>query len=248
MAFMNQKASITTRLPQLQNLIKRDPPAYKVEFLLQLKHFESELAIFQLRPTKDSDRFTDLVTFMSHVAACYKEECVHIPLALLELLEKNASTLHIEVRSKLLQALILLRNKLMIDPIILLKLSFKLFSVPDKTLRASLGDYIFHDIKTININKRNEKMNRGIQAMLFGVVAEDTTIAARKTVEILAELYRRRVWVDGRTVNVIASACTSSMTRVVVVALQFFLGIETKMNEDDDEEKASTVKEVTSAL
>ena len=34
-----------------------------------------------------------------------------------------------------------------------------------------------------------------------------------------------RVWVDSRTVNVIASACTSTMTRVVVAALQFFLGM-----------------------
>ena len=33
-----------------------------------------------------------------------------------------------------------------------------------------------------------------------------------------------RVWVDARTVNVIASACTSTMNRVVVAALQFFLG------------------------
>ena len=29
---------------------------------------------------------------------------------------------------------------------------------------------------------------------------------------------------DARTVNVIASACTSTMNRVVVAALQFFLG------------------------
>lgn len=224
MATMTQKSSMTSRLPQLQNLIKRDPPSYREEFLLQLKHFESELAIFQLRPTKDSDRFTELVTFMSHVSVCYKDDCARIPLALLELLEVHAATLHLEVRSKLFQSLILLRNKGMIDPIILLKLSFKLFSVPDKTLRTSLGDYIFNDIKTINVNKRNEKLNRGVQAMLFGVVADDTTIAARKTVEILAELYRRRVWTDSRTVNVIASACTSSTTRVVVAALQFFLG------------------------
>ena len=192
MALMASKSSLTSRLPQLQNLIKRDPPSYRDEFLSQLTHFESELSIFTLRPTKHSDRFTDLVTFMSHVCVCYKDDCASIPIALLELLETHAATLHLDVRSKLLQALILLRNKGMIDPIVLLKLAFKLFSVPDKALRTSLGDYIFNDIKTINVNKRNEKLNRGVQAMLFGVVAEDTTIAARKTVEILAELYRRR--------------------------------------------------------
>jgi protein SDA1 len=132
----------------------------------------------------------------------------------------------------------------MIEPLVLLKLAFKLFSVPDKTLRSSLGEYIFNDIKSINANKRNEKLNKNVQAMLFGIVAEDTTVAARKTVLLLAELYRRRVWTDARTINVIASACTSSVTRVVVAALNFFLGIEMKMSEDEDEEKNAVVKEV----
>jgi len=159
-------------------------------------------------------------------------------------LEQHATTLHLDVRSKLFQALILLRNKGMIDPLILLRLAFKLFSVPDKTLRASLGEYIFNDIKSINANKRNDKLNRNVQAVLFGIVAEDTTVAARKTVLLLSELYRRRVWTDARTINVIASACTSPVTRVVVVAINFFLGIETKMSEDEDEEKSGTVKEV----
>ena len=241
---MNKKVAVTTKLPQLQNLIKRDPAAYRDEFLMQKRHFDSELEIFKMRPTKDCDRFTELISFMSHISSCFPEECKEVPLALLHLLESHALTLHFEVRMKLLQGLILLRNKSMIDPLILLKLSFKLFAVPDKTLRSSLGDYIFNDIKSINSNKRNEKLNRNVQAMLFSIVEEDTTIAARKTVELISELYRRRVWTDGRTVNVMATACTSSVTRVVVAALQFFLGIEVKMNEDEDLDKQAGVREI----
>jgi len=244
MALMTGKPLVTSKLPQLQNLIKRDPAAYKDEFMMQKRHFDSELEIFKLRPTKDSERFTELVTFMSHVASCYASDCAEVPVALLSLLEQHATTLHLDVRSKLFQALILLRNKGMIDPLILLRLAFKLFSVPDKTLRVSLGEYIFNDIKSINANKRNDKLNRNVQVVLFGIVAEDTTVAARKTVLLLSELYRRRVWTDARTINVIASACTSPVTRVVVVAINFFLGIETKMSEDEDEEKSGTVKEV----
>ena len=47
-----KKVSVTLKLPQLQNLIKRDPEGYKEEFLMQKKHFESEVEIFKLRPTK----------------------------------------------------------------------------------------------------------------------------------------------------------------------------------------------------
>jgi protein SDA1 len=236
---MKQRVSVTLKLPQLQNLIKRDPAAYKDEFLMQKRHFDSELDIFKLRPTKESERFTELVTFMSHVAACYKEECVNLAPSIMELLETHATILHTDVRAKLLQALIMLRNKGMIDPLNLIRLAFKLFSVNDKTLRLSLVEYIFNDIKTINHQKQNDKLNRSIQAFLFSIVEDDTTVTARKTVEILCELYRRKVWTDARTVNMLGKACLSQSTRVSVAAINFFLGIETKMHEDEDEEKVA---------
>jgi protein SDA1 len=237
MAHMNKRVAVTLKLPQLQNLIKRDPASYKDEFTMQKRHFESELEIFKLRPTKESERFTELVTFMSHVAVCYKEECENLAPSVMELLETHANILHTDVRAKLLQACIMLRNKGMIDPLNLIRLAFKLFSVNDKTLRSSLVEYVFNDIKTINQQKQNDKLNRSIQAFLFSIVEDDTTITARKTVEILCELYRRKVWTDARTVNMLGKACLSQSTRVCVAAINFFLGIETKMHEDEEEEK-----------
>jgi hypothetical protein len=127
----------------------------------------------------------------------------------------------------------------MIDPLLVIKLSFRLFAVNDKTLRISLGDYIVNDIKLINQKKQNEKLNRAIQALLFGIVSEEIAVTAKKSVEILAELYRKKIWTDARTVNVIGSACMSPLGKVMVAAVHFFLGIETKMQEDDEEEKVS---------
>jgi len=173
---------------------------------------------------------------MSHVASYHKELCAELPMQLLELVETHATTFHPDVRAKLFQALILMRNRGLPDPLLLIKLSFKLISVPDKTLRENLGEYIFNDIKTININKNNDKLNRNIQALLFNIVSEDATLAARKTVEILSDLYRKRIWTDARTVNVLACACTSNATRVMVAGIHFFLGIESKMMEDEEEQ------------
>jgi hypothetical protein len=47
--------------------------------------------------------------------------------------------------------------------------------------------------------------------------------------------YRRGVWTDARTVNVIASACLSSEPRLIVACLKFFLGVDGE-NADDDED------------
>ena len=70
MAQIRAKVDLALKLPQLQNMIKRDPESYKEEFDMQRRRYENELEIFKLRPTMDSERFTDLVTFMSHVIIC----------------------------------------------------------------------------------------------------------------------------------------------------------------------------------
>ena len=110
---------------------------------------------------------------MAHISFCYKQECAELPLSLIDLLETNANMLHREVREKLFQAIILLRNKDMIDPVLVIKLCFKLLSLTqDKTLRTSLGDYLFNDIKTINQKSQNHALNHRVQALLFNIVKE----------------------------------------------------------------------------
>ena len=89
----------------------------------------------------------------------------------------------------------------------------------------------------MNQKKHNDKLNRSIQALLFQVVAEDGGVTARRTVALLSELYRRRIWTDARTVNVLGQACISPSVRVSVAAVSFFLGIQAKMDEDDEEER-----------
>jgi protein SDA1 len=53
---MNKKVALVMKIPQLQNLIKRDPTAYKEEFMMQKRHFDNEMEIFKLHPTKNAER------------------------------------------------------------------------------------------------------------------------------------------------------------------------------------------------
>lgn len=62
-------ALLSSNLPQLQNLIKRDPIAYKEEFLQQWNHYKSILNIFQANPVEQSEQFQDMITFISQVWA-----------------------------------------------------------------------------------------------------------------------------------------------------------------------------------
>lgn len=58
---------LTSNLPQLQNLIKRDPKAYQEEFLQQWNHYNSIRNIFMLNPSEHASHFRELITFISQV-------------------------------------------------------------------------------------------------------------------------------------------------------------------------------------
>jgi hypothetical protein len=69
---------LTANLPQLQNLIKRDPKAYKEEFLQQWNHYNSIRQIFHMSPDEQAQHFRELVAFISQVRAV-KRLLVHMP-------------------------------------------------------------------------------------------------------------------------------------------------------------------------
>lgn len=80
----------------------------------------------------------------------------------------------------------------------------------------------------MNRERHDEATNRGLQSFLYTMVADPSAVAAKRSLDVLIELFRRKVWTDARTVNVIATALTSPRTKLLVAALRFFLGIGDK--------------------
>lgn len=66
---MGRGILLTANLPQLQNLIKRDPTAYKEEFLQQWNHYNSIRQIFQINPDEQAQHFREFVTFIAQVSS-----------------------------------------------------------------------------------------------------------------------------------------------------------------------------------
>ena len=63
-------------LNRLQDNIKRDPSAYYDEFLLQHRHFVSELELFSLNPSSPSPMLGPQLTFMGQVRC---RNLLHLP-------------------------------------------------------------------------------------------------------------------------------------------------------------------------
>jgi len=63
--------------------------------------------------------------------------------------------------------------------------------------------------------------------------------------DVMIELYKRNIWHNEKTVNVLSTALFSKVTKISVAALRFFVGRDEENEEeddsDDDEETVSRI-------
>ncbi|CAL8470003.1 g9545 [Coccomyxa elongata] len=228
----------------LQANIKRDPDGYADEFKLQFRHYKASLEIFNLKPSKESREFAELVHFIAQVSQCYPKDTQGFTAEVIQLLDTHYALLDPALRRGLVKALILLRNKGQLTPTELHPLFFRLFRCQDKDLRQMLFRHIIADIKSANQKQRNERLNRSLQNFLYGCLANEGEAAAKPALAVLTELWRRQVWRDARTANVIASAALHESPRILLAAVKFFLGQDEASEDGDDDVDGEGVKAV----
>ena len=152
----------------------------------------------------------------------------------MSVLDTHATVLNPEMRMSLVKALMMLSSKKLVPSQQLLPLCFKLFRVHDKELRKLVYQHIVQDIKRHNTGKKNLGLNKHMQNYMFTMLQDASEIAQKKSLDVMIDLYRRGIWKDAKTVNVIAQACLSE-GKVVAPALRFFID-PNNLNPEDDEE------------
>jgi len=220
-------------LLELQSRCKRDPAGYREDFLMQLEHFNALHAVFSsssshvgtgVSSSKDHENFGDLVSFISHVHMVYKSESSWFPSLLLALIDQHFMRLDVSLRRRLVAALILLRNRNCVSVNQALPIFFKLFRCADKQLRALVFKHVVADVKLANKGKKNEAYNRVVRQFLRDAVRDENPVAAKKALAIVTELYRRNIWNDAKSVNLVVEACFHQHPKILVAGLKFFLG------------------------
>jgi protein SDA1 len=113
------------------------------------------------------------------------------------------------------QALMLLRNRGLIASLPLLRVFFDLFRVRDKSLRELVFQHIVHDVRAVNKERRDEATNRALQVgadnrvnsvdgcvnggrtylqtHMYAMLASDSDVVAKRSLDVMVELYRRQV-------------------------------------------------------
>ncbi|CAD5191182.1 unnamed protein product [Musa acuminata subsp. malaccensis] len=162
-----------------------------------------------------------------------------------DLLRVDSRALPSSLRCHLVQALILLVNRKIIDIEETLELFMDIQILGDRTLRKLAFSHVVDNIQRMNQKHKNEAKNRKLQNILFLMLQGEEEQRAKRSLVILCDLHRRRVWFDDRTANAICTACFHSSSRIMISALSFLLGYE-QIEEEDDSEASSSEDDTTS--
>ncbi|WYZ37094.1 hypothetical protein EsH8_II_000600 [Colletotrichum jinshuiense] len=225
----------------LQYKIRRDPRSYEENFLQQWGQYESQREVFLVSPTtatKDyTESFHNLVDLIAHTADLYPKHAAAFPDDLKAILLQHHEVLHPELREKIVGSLALLRKKEVIDSTSLLTTLFPiLVSSPSKTLRTTLFQRILSEMRNSNSKATNHPLNRTIQTVLYNLVTADrSSPKAVWAVKLTRELWKRQIWSDAKTVDVMKEACLSDNEKVAVGAVRFFLGGDKEREELEDD-------------
>ncbi|XP_042501682.1 protein SDA1 homolog isoform X2 [Macadamia integrifolia] len=119
-----------------------------------------------------------------------------------------------------------------------LALFMELQTLGDRAIRKLAFSHVVHSIRRMNQKHKNEANNRKLQNILFAMIQQEDESKAKRSLTVLCDLHRRRVWFDDRTANAICTACFHSSSRIMIAALSFLLGFE-KIEADDGEGSSS---------
>lgn len=62
--------------------------------------------------------------------------------------------------------------------------------------------------------------------------------ASKRSLQVMIQLYRKWIWNDENTVNVIAEACLHNKTKICVAAVKFFIVMEYDDESDDADDSS----------
>lgn len=247
MAKKRRCAVLPTNIILLQNVVRRDPELYREEFLQQYAHYESLRDIFLMNPLAEDkdDQFADLIGFVGAVCLCYPKETANFPNELKEILTTNHRDLLPDLREKIIQTLTMLRNKDVILLEMLIQTLFPLLTIylrggfaagqNVKALRKQIYLTLVALLKNVNTPAKNQKLNRQTQALLFNLLEQRDPQGLWAT-KLTRELWRRGIWDDSRTVEIMTQAALHPDTKVAISGVKFFLGADKERQDMFDDQ------------
>lgn len=237
----NGEASMDADLTVLQERCRKDADSYREDYLAQQNHYLSLLAAASLQPSDAPTRLPDVASFIASTAALYGPEAASaVTTPTIALLAEAAGAMQPATRRALVRTLALLRSRGAADARDVIPLFFRLLECEDKVLRRMLHGHILADVK--RMQARGDAGRRNLQAFLYGMVVEPNEVLVKRSLIVLIDLFRKRIWHDARTANVIGSCLFHDAPSVALISAKFLLDSESKAagdesSDSDDEDQ-----------
>ena len=154
------------------------------------------------------------------------------------MLQQYYSILHAEVRMTLVTCLKVMRGKDNVPATAVLPVFLKLFKCKDKGLRKYLHSCVITDLKQLNKDSKNHVINKKLQNFILGLLQDPNEDSARRSLNVMIELYKRHIWNDDKTVNAIWQGVEHSNPKIVAAACKFFLILDYDHNSDSESDSS----------
>lgn len=209
----NEENKVFT-LDELQDKIKRQPSLWRNEFNERLIKFKALFLKYREDPSREDETVVKYIKFMTHVCDVYKKDLEFLPTEFVDFLEQSYLVIHPNVRLEIVQALRMIRTKKLVAPTDILPVFFRLFRAKDKALRSYLFATIIGDLKIVNKKAKATNVNKTLQNFVFNMIKDPQEMAAKKSLQVMIELYKKKIWNDDNTVNVIAEAALQKSSKL----------------------------------
>ncbi|QLL30286.1 hypothetical protein HG536_0A01030 [Torulaspora globosa] len=201
--------------------------------------------------TSTTEQLLELIGFVSQVCSCFPKETANFPDELKQLVLEHHKSLPFALKEKIIASLTMLRNKGVITAEQFIQTLFPLLIAYSsqgnaltvnshaRELRQLIYKNLISLLKSCNTGSKNQKLNRSTQAVCFNLLDQPDSqgIWASK---LTRELWRRGIWDDSRTVEIMTQATLHSDVKIAISGVMFFLDAdrerEANFEEDSDDE------------
>lgn len=135
-------------------------------------------------------------------------------------------------RQKSLQSLIILSKKGFWKCEEAIRFYTKLLLLEDKNLRQLVSKHIVYLVRKNDHSGKNSSIHRNLTNFFAKTIESGEEDLVRRVVKILVSLYKKKIWRDKKTINILGNATMAKGDKSVKIACRFF--IETTELDDDD--------------
>ena len=212
----------------MQDFVFRDPQDHIEEIRQSYDEFSSLLELYFDQPKEINKRFIKLLYDLSHIIH-YHNFASEFAEKICNFLSTHTESIPHDVRIQLVQAIMVLHNRKVIDTIKALNVLIPLFKLSDKDVRRCVYGHFFLKLPF----KQNNQIKRELQK--FTSSEYDSKIAF-KVLQLIVDIFHKENLEDLKTINFIARCLKTNDSRIINTVVSFFLDpyIPQQKNEDVD--------------